>query len=126
MAGPVDLATFLDELPPHAQAQLPELAEMIGDPARDDERARLAAVSPARHVDAITTPLLVAQGANDPRVATWRVDRFVEALRKRGVEVRYLRKDDEGHGFRNEENQVEFEEAMADFLEKHLHAWAVR
>ena len=52
----------------------------------------------------------------------WRVERFVAALRRRGVDVTYLRKDDEGHGFRNEENQVEFEEAMAAFLEKHLQA----
>ena len=120
MAGPVDLATFLDELPPQARAQLPELAEMIGDPTRDDERARLAAVSPARHPEGIAIPLLVAQGRNDPRVAAWRVDRFVAALRRRGANVEYLVEDDEGHGFRDEANQVEFEAAMADFLARHL------
>jgi dipeptidyl aminopeptidase/acylaminoacyl peptidase len=56
----------------------------------------------------LTTPLFIAQGANDPRVNKNESDQMVAALRKRGVEVQYMVKDNEGHGFRNEENQFDF------------------
>jgi dipeptidyl aminopeptidase/acylaminoacyl peptidase len=62
----------------------------------------------------------VAQGANDPRVRKEESDQIVEALRKRGVEVKYLMKDNEGHGFHNEENMFEFYREMEAFLERHL------
>ena len=73
------------------------------------------------HVDRIKTPLFVAQGAQDPRVNKGESDQMVAALGKRGVEVEYMVKDNEGHGFRNEENQFDFYEAMERFLERHLH-----
>jgi len=63
---------------------------------------------------------MVAQGANDPRVKKAESDQIVDALRKRGVEVEYMVKDNEGHGFRNEENQYAFYGAMEAFLKKHL------
>ena len=66
------------------------------------------------------TPLLVAQGANDPRVKQAESDRIVNALRKRGVDVQYLLKENEGHGFLNEENRFDFYEAMVAFLDAHL------
>ena len=69
-------------------------------------------------------PLLIAQGAKDPRVVKSESDQMVEAMRKRGVEVEYLVKDNEGHGFRNEENRFEFYEAMERFLAKHIGAAA--
>ena len=65
-------------------------------------------------------PLLIAQGANDPRVNKAESDQMVEALRQRGVEVEYMVKDDEGHGFHNQENRYDFYRAMEKFLEKHL------
>lgn len=120
MAGISDLTRFLDELPTYARAQLPELHDMIGDPERADDRARLAAASPALHVERIVAPLLVAQGARDPRVPRAGTDALVAALRKQGVEVEYLLREDEGHGFRNEENQLAYYAAMEKFLVRHL------
>jgi dipeptidyl aminopeptidase/acylaminoacyl peptidase len=80
----------------------------------------MTATSPALNADRIKAPLMVAQGARDPRVNKDESDQMVEALRKRGVEVSYMVKDNEGHGFHNEENQFEFYEAMEAFLAKYL------
>jgi dipeptidyl aminopeptidase/acylaminoacyl peptidase len=71
-------------------------------------------------VDKIRCPLLVAQGANDPRVNKDESDQMVAALRNRGIEVEYIVKDNEGHGFYNQENQFEFYGAMEKFFEKNL------
>jgi dipeptidyl aminopeptidase/acylaminoacyl peptidase len=91
---------------------------MVGHPERDKER--LTATSPALNADKIKTPLFIAQGAKDPRVVKSESDQMVEALRKRGVTVQYMVKDNEGHGFANEENRFEFYEAMEKFLAQHL------
>ena len=79
----------------------------------------LRRISPIRKIDRIKTPLFVAQGAKDPRVNIAESDQMVEALKKRGVAVEYMVKDNEGHGFRNEENRFDFYEAMEKFLAKH-------
>ena len=68
----------------------------------------------------IKAPLFIAQGANDPRVNKAESDQMVDALKKRGVVVEYLVKDNEGHGFHNEENRFDFYRAMEAFLAKHL------
>jgi dipeptidyl aminopeptidase/acylaminoacyl peptidase len=94
------------------------LYEMVGHPEQD--RELLAETSPALHADKIRTPLLIAQGANDPRVNKAESDQMVGALRKRGVSVEYMVKDNEGHGFGNEENRFDFYEAMERFLAAHL------
>jgi dipeptidyl aminopeptidase/acylaminoacyl peptidase len=65
-------------------------------------------------------PLFVAQGANDPRVKKAESDQIVEAVKKNGIEVQYMVKDNEGHGFRNQENRFEFYRAIEDFFAKHL------
>ncbi|MCF8367187.1 MAG: prolyl oligopeptidase family serine peptidase, partial [Bacteroidales bacterium] len=70
--------------------------------------------------DKMMTPLFVAQGANDPRVNIAESDQIVEALKKRGIEVEYMVKENEGHGFRNEENRFDFYRAMESFLKVHL------
>ncbi|MNU03205.1 Prolyl oligopeptidase family protein [compost metagenome] len=64
--------------------------------------------------------MFIAQGANDPRVNKAESDQMVEALKKRGVVVEYMVKDDEGHGFRNQDNRFDFYGAMEKFLDKHL------
>ena len=80
----------------------------------------MTATSPTLHADKIKTPLLVAQGANDVRVVKAESDNIVEALRARGVDVEYLVKDDEGHGFLNPENQIDLYRASERFLARHL------
>ena len=92
--------------------------EQVGDPDKDKEQ--LAATSPALHADNICVPLFIAQGANDPRVNKAESDQMVEALRARGVEVEYMVKDNEGHGFHNQENRFDFYRAMERFLNEHL------
>ena len=76
--------------------------------------------SPVFHADKIKVPLFIAQGANDPRVVKKESDMMVEAMRKRGIEVQYMVKDNEGHGFRNQENQFDFYRTMEEFLTEHL------
>lgn len=116
--GVSNLFTFMKTIPPYWKPYLDMLYEMVGDPVKDKEH--LTATSPVFHVDKIKTPLLILQGRNDPRVNVDESDQMVEALRKRGVDVPYIVKDNEGHGFHNEENRFEAYEAMEAFLQKHL------
>ncbi|WP_188567894.1 S9 family peptidase [Undibacterium terreum] len=116
--GVSNMFTFMNTIPPYWKPLLDQFHEMVGDPEKDKEL--LAAVSPALHTDKIKTPLFVAQGANDPRVNKAESDQIVESLRKRGVQVEYMVKDNEGHGFHNEENRFAFYTAMQDFLGKIL------
>jgi len=80
----------------------------------------MKANSPAFHVDKIKAALFIAQGANDPRVVQAESDQMVEALKKNGVIVQYMLKENEGHGFRNQENRYDFYNAMIDFLDKNM------
>ncbi|GAB1579508.1 alpha/beta hydrolase family protein [Bordetella petrii] len=116
--GVSNLFTFMNTIPPYWKPLLAKMHDMVGHPERD--RERLAATSPALHVDRIRTPLLIAQGAQDPRVNKAESDQVVQALRERGVEVEYLVKDNEGHGFHNDENKFEFYAAMETFFVEHL------
>jgi len=116
--GVANLFTFMKTIPPYWTPYLQMMHEMVGDP--DHDTKLLKAASPVFHVDKIKTPLFIAQGANDPRVNKDESDQMVEALRKRGVEVQYMVKDNEGHGFHNEENQYDFYGAMEVFLESTL------
>ena len=92
-----------------------KLYEQIGHPEKDKELLR--EISPLFHVDQIRAPLFVVQGANDPRVKKAESDQIVQALEKRGIKVPYLVKSNEGHGFHNEENRMEFYRLMEAFLE---------
>jgi dipeptidyl aminopeptidase/acylaminoacyl peptidase len=116
--GVSNLFTFMNTIPPYWKPFLPKFHEMVGHPERDKER--LARTSPALNAEKIKTPLMVVQGARDPRVNKAESDQMVAALKARGVDVPYMVKDNEGHGFRNEENQYEFYGAMEQFLGKHL------
>ena len=118
--GVSNLFTFLKTIPPYWKPYLEMLKEMVGDPDGEADYKRLRATSPVYHVDKIKAPLLIAQGAKDPRVVQDESDQMVEALRQRGIDVEYILKENEGHGFHNEENRFEFYEAMERFLEKHL------
>src|SRR5436190_11141663 len=112
--GVANLFTFMKTIPPYWKPYLEMFQEMVGDMEKD--KALLEAASPVFHVDKIKTPLFIAQGAKDPRVNKAESDQMVEALRKRGIEVQYMVKDNEGHGFSNEENRFDVYEAMEKFL----------
>ncbi|ROZ98334.1 S9 family peptidase [Gordonia sp. OPL2] len=92
----------------------------VGDPDIPEQAADMRARSPISRVDDIVRPLMVAQGANDPRVVKAESDTIVTALRDRGVDVDYLVADDEGHGFVNPENQITLHHAIERFLARHL------
>jgi dipeptidyl aminopeptidase/acylaminoacyl peptidase len=112
------LFTLLKTIPPYWEPQLDMFHEMMGHPVEDS--LMIVQVSPVFHADSIKAPLFVAQGANDPRVNINESDQIVEALESRGVDVQYMVKEDEGHGFRNEENRFDFYREMIEFLGKHL------
>jgi dipeptidyl aminopeptidase/acylaminoacyl peptidase len=116
--GVSNLFTWIEAIPPYWKPYLEMMYEMVGHPERDEERFKKT--SPYFNADRIQVPLFVAQGANDPRVRKEESDQIVDALSKRGVDVEYLVKDNEGHGFRNEENMFEFYHAMEAFLTTHL------
>jgi len=117
--GPSNMFTFMNTIPPYWKPYLDMFHEMVGDPVKDKEL--LESESPVMHVDKIKTPLFVAQGAQDPRVNKAESDQMVASLKKRGVTVEYMVKENEGHGFHNEENKFEFYGAMEKFLGEHLH-----
>jgi dipeptidyl aminopeptidase/acylaminoacyl peptidase len=116
--GVSNLFTFMKTIPPYWKPFLEMMYEMVGNPEKD--KMLLEKNSPALNADRIKAPLFVAQGAKDPRVNIDESDQIVAALKKHGVDVEYMVKEDEGHGFQNEENRFSFYEAMEKFLEKHL------
>lgn len=116
--GVSNLFTLLKTIPPYWEPYREMLYEKIGHPQKEKELLRAA--SPLFHVDKITKPLLIAQGANDPRVKQSESDQIVKALRDKGMDVPYILKKDEGHGFRNEENRIEFYTRVEQFLERYL------
>jgi dipeptidyl aminopeptidase/acylaminoacyl peptidase len=116
--GVSNLFTWMAAIPPYWKPYLEMMHEMVGHPERD--RKRFEETSPLFRVERIRAPLFVAQGANDPRVRKEESEQIVAALERRGVPVRYLVKEDEGHGFHNEENRFEFYRALEEFLAEHL------
>lgn len=118
--GVSNLFTFMNTIPPYWEPFKKMMYEMVGDPGNATDSLMLRANSPVFHAEKIKCPLFVAQGAKDPRVNKDESDQMVAALKQRGVEVEYLVKDNEGHGFHNEENRFEFYRAMENFLGDHL------
>jgi len=116
--GVSNLFTFMNTIPPYWEPFREFLRQTVGDPVKDS--ALLHAASPVFHVDRIRAPLLVAQGAKDPRVNINESNQIVDALRKRGIDVQYIVKENEGHGFGNEENRFDLYSAMEQFLAKYI------
>lgn len=116
--GVSNLFSFMKTIPPYWKPLMEMNYEMVGHPVKDS--IQLAATSPALHADKVKTPLFIAQGANDPRVNKDESDQMVKALKDNNIEVEYMVKDNEGHGFHNQENQFEFYNAMLNFLDKHM------
>jgi dipeptidyl aminopeptidase/acylaminoacyl peptidase len=118
--GVANLFTFMKTIPPYWKPYLDQFHEMVGDPVKDS--LLMAEASPVLHADKIKAPLFVAAGANDPRVNKAESDQMVNALKNRGIEVEYMVKENEGHGFLNQDNQFDFYGGMEKFLEKYLKA----
>jgi dipeptidyl aminopeptidase/acylaminoacyl peptidase len=116
--GISNLLTFMTTIPPYWEPFRPVMYKRVGNP--NTEKDFLKSRSPLFFADKIDVPLFIAQGFNDPRVNHAEAEQIVEALKKRGHPVEYLVKMDEGHGFANPENRMEFYQKMEAFLAQHL------
>ena len=120
IVGPSNLITLLESIPPYWEPIRKLFYERMGDPNSPEGKAQLIRQSPLTHADKIKTPLLVIQGANDPRVNKRESDQIVIALRDRGFPVEYLVAPDEGHGFARPVNNMAMFVTAEKFLAKHL------
>jgi dipeptidyl aminopeptidase/acylaminoacyl peptidase len=116
IVGPSNLETLLGSIPPYWASFYEQFAKRVGDPRTDEGKALLAERSPLTYVDQIQDPLLIAQGANDPRVKQAESDQIVEAMRARNIPVLYVLFPDEGHGFARPENRLAFNAISEAFL----------
>jgi dipeptidyl aminopeptidase/acylaminoacyl peptidase len=112
------IRTLKDAMPSYWEAERAALYAEIGDPVRQSEMLR--EISPFFHTDQIRRPLLVLQGANDPRVIQAESDDIVAALRKNKVPVEYIVFSDEGHGFTKKQNEIKAYGATLQFLDRYL------
>lgn len=117
IVGPSNLLTFIRTVPPYWSSYLTILHERVGNP--DTEEEFLKSRSPLFKADRIRIPLLIAQGANDPRVKQAESEQIVEALKEKGIDHEYLLFEDEGHGFARPENRLKFYAAAEKFLARH-------
>ncbi len=116
--GVSNLFTLLESIPPYWELGRQMFYEMMGNPETEADLIR--EISPLFHADKIKAPLIVFQGANDIRCKKPEADQIVRALTAKGIDVPYMVKDNEGHGFRNEENRFDVYRAMEHFLAEHL------
>lgn len=120
IVAPSNLITLLETIPPYWEAGRIVFHERMGNPNTPEGRKQLERQSPLNHAGKITTPLMVVQGANDPRVKKAESEQIVIALRDRGYPVQYLCAPDEGHGFARPVNNMALMAATEAFLAKHL------
>ncbi len=116
IVGPSNLATLLASIPPYWAPMFNLFAGRIGDPRTEDGKKLLDARSPLGRADAIKRPLLIGQGANDPRVKQAESDQIVKAMKDRKIPVSYVLYADEGHGFKRPENRLSFNAVNEIFL----------
>jgi dipeptidyl aminopeptidase/acylaminoacyl peptidase len=118
IVGPSNLITLIETIPPYWAPMIAQFHRRVGDPAKDKDF--LWSRSPLSAVDRIKIPMLIAQGANDPRVKQAESEQIVAALQKAGIDYDYMLFPDEGHGFAKPENRLKFYAAAEEFLSKHL------
>jgi dipeptidyl aminopeptidase/acylaminoacyl peptidase len=118
VVGPSNLKTLIESIPPYWAPIVAQFHERVGNP--ETEVDFLWERSPLSRVDAIKIPILVAQGANDPRVKQAEAEQIVAAMREKGIDHEYMLFPDEGHGFAKPENRMRFFAAAEKFLAKHL------
>jgi dipeptidyl aminopeptidase/acylaminoacyl peptidase len=120
IVGPSSLVTLLQNVPPYWIPFMPVMKVRVGDVDTEEGRANLLERSPLALVDKIQRPLLIGQGANDPRVKRLEADQIVEAMKAKNIPVTYVIYPDEGHGFLREENRSSFNAVTEAFLAEHL------
>ncbi|GAB4555392.1 MAG: S9 family peptidase [Anaerolineae bacterium] len=120
IVGPSSLITLVESVPPYWEPMIALFRKRMGDNTTEAGRELLLSVSPLTHVDKIRRPLLIAQGANDPRVKQHESDQIVKAMQEKNIPVTYALYPDEGHGFAREENWISFMALTESFLATHL------
>jgi dipeptidyl aminopeptidase/acylaminoacyl peptidase len=120
IVGPSSLITLLKTIPPYWAPALQMFKDRVGDPDTEAGRKLLESRSPLGYVENIRKPLLIGQGANDPRVKQAEADQIIEAMRKRKIPVTYVLFPDEGHGFARPDNRLAFYAVSEAFLAKFL------
>lgn len=120
IVGPSNLITLLNSIPPYWAPMIEMFSTRMGDHRTEEGREYLTSISPLSHVDSIRKPLLIGQGANDPRVAQAESDQIVAAMQEKNIPVTYVLFPDEGHGFARPENNLAFFAVTDLFLAKHL------
>jgi dipeptidyl aminopeptidase/acylaminoacyl peptidase len=120
IVGPSNLNTLLTSIPPYWAPMVEMFARRVGDPRTEKGRKLLTERSPLTRADAIQRPLLIGQGANDPRVKQAESDQIVEAMKAKRLPVSYVLFPDEGHGFARPENRLAFYAVAEVFLAQHL------
>lgn len=120
IVGPSNLITLLDSVPEYWRPMIEMMYTRVGNPTTEDGAALLTDRSPLHHVDNIQRPLLIGQGANDPRVKQAESDQIVDAMTAKGIPVTYVLYPDEGHGFARPDNSLSFFAIAEVFLSQHL------
>lgn len=120
IVGPSNLVTLLEAIPPYWEPQVEMFANRVGDHRTEEGRELLEERSPLNHVENIERPLLIGQGANDPRVPQEESDQIVEAMVEADIPVTYALYPDEGHGFASSENALSFNAVTEAFYAEHL------
>ncbi len=120
IVGPSNIVTLLNTIPPYWAPQIELFKKRVGDHTTEEGRAMLESRSPLSRVDKIVRPLLIGQGANDPRVKQSESDQIVSAMRAKNLPVTYVLFPDEGHGFAEPGNRLAFNAVAEAFLAEHL------
>jgi dipeptidyl aminopeptidase/acylaminoacyl peptidase len=120
IVGPSNLNTLLETIPPYWAPMIEMFATRMGDNRTEEGRKYLDSISPLSRVDSIQKPLLIGQGANDPRVKQTESDQIVKAMQSKNIPVTYVLFPDEGHGFARPENNLAFFAITDLFLAEHL------
>lgn len=122
IVGPSNLETLLNSIPPYWEPMIEQMTSRIGDHRTEEGRKLLAERSPLHRADKIQKPLLIAQGANDPRVKQAESDQIVQAMKEKNIPVTYVLYPDEGHGFVKPANRISFHAVAEVFLASCLNA----
>jgi dipeptidyl aminopeptidase/acylaminoacyl peptidase len=116
VVGPSSIVTLINSVPPYWKPMLDMMKKRVGDPSTEEGKKLLLERSPLSRVDKIQRPLLIGQGANDPRVKQAEADQIVAAMKEKGIPVTYVLYPDEGHGFARPPNRFSFNAVTESFL----------